>query len=356
MPDMTRKQTIAALVTVGVLALAIWGYWAGSAKRAAEAERERPVKSPSRVSQVDDTALISLTAASVAASGVDIAPQSPAMYHASQPALATVLAPEDLISARTALVAAQTHAEQAQATAQASGAAYERLRMLHEQDRDVSDKDFQAAEATWRNDEAALRAAHQAREAAQQSARQQWGTVLTAAAIDNSSRWERLITRDEVLLQITLPAGVRIQQAPQAATVRLPDGSQDSAALLSPAPRTDPRLQGISFFYTLHTDAQSTSALPPGAVLSASLPVGAETHGAMVPGSAVVWWQGRAWIYTMHAPGKFVRHELPTDNPTESGWFVPQGFAAGEPIVITGAQLLLSEEQRAQISVGEEGK
>lgn len=348
---MTRKQIIIAIIAVGALALAMWGYWEGRGERAAEAERERPVNAPSRVSQDNGTAVISLTATSLETSGIAIALPSAATYHATQPAFAAVIAPNDLIDLRTALVGAQAHADQAQATAQASRAEYDRLKGLHQENHDVSDKDFQAAEAAWRADEAALRAARQSLSAAQQIARQQWGAALTAAALNSSPLWTRLIARDSALLQITLAAGIRIEHAPQTALVRLPDGQQQSGQFLSPAPRTDPRLQGMSFFYTLQTDT-----LPPGVSLSASLPVGAAMEGTVVPASAVVWWQGSAWVYAQSAPGQFRRLALPTGNPSADGWFVPKAFASGQPIVTTGAQSLLSEEQRAQVSVGEEGR
>jgi hypothetical protein len=50
---------------------------------------------------------------------------------------------------------------------------------------------------------------------------------------------------------------------------------------------------------------------------------------------------------------KHVRREVPLDNPTTDGWLAPSGFAAGESIVTTGAQALLSEELKASIQLGE---
>lgn len=79
------------------------------------------------------------------------------------------------------------------------------------------------------------------------------------------------------------------------------------------------------------------------------LPQGAHISGAVIPASAVVWWQGRAWVYVQSAADTFVQREVPTDMPVESGWFVANEFSPGEKLVIAGAQQLLSEEFSSQI-------
>jgi hypothetical protein len=63
----------------------------------------------------------------------------------------------------------------------------------------------------------------------------------------------------------------------------------------------------------------------------------------------MVWWQGYAWVYEQTTPGRFVRRQVPTDSPLESGVFVSRGFSPRDQIVIRGAQTLLSEEFRSQI-------
>ena len=85
----------------------------------------------------------------------------------------------------------------------------------------------------------------------------------------------------------------------------------------------------------------------------AYLPIGPTVQGVMIPAAAVVWWQGKAWVYVQTDPNHFVRRELSTETPVPEGWFVGTGLAAGDSIVVRGAQLLLSEEFRAQIQVSE---
>jgi len=63
----------------------------------------------------------------------------------------------------------------------------------------------------------------------------------------------------------------------------------------------------------------------------------------VVPSSAVVWHEGKPWVYVQMSPNTFVRRE--------------RGNArVGERVVVTGAEILLSEEIKSQIQVGEEGE
>jgi hypothetical protein len=80
-------------------------------------------------------------------------------------------------------------------------------------------------------------------------------------------------------------------------------------------------------------------------------------HGAVIPGSATVWWQGKVWAYVQSAPDRFSRREVSTQIPAGDGWFVTGGFSQGDKVVVSGAQQLLSEELRPQAKVlGEEGE
>jgi len=60
-------------------------------------------------------------------------------------------------------------------------------------------------------------------------------------------------------------------------------------------------------------------------------------------------------VYVQQAPGRFVRRAV-TARPGRGDELIATGLAAGAPVVTGGAQLLLSEEQRAQIEAGEEGE
>lgn len=73
------------------------------------------------------------------------------------------------------------------------------------------------------------------------------------------------------------------------------------------------------------------------------------------PRSAVVWWTGACLGHLRTGADTFTRLEIHTDAP------MPEGAAKDFPqpipeLVAQGAQMLLSEEFRAQIQVGEDNK
>ena len=75
----------------------------------------------------------------------------------------------------------------------------------------------------------------------------------------------------------------------------------------------------------------------------------ASTIGVLVPDSAVVWALGEAWAYLALDDSHFARIGVDTDIELADGWFVTDGIAPGEKIVVTGAQTLYAEEFRWQV-------
>lgn len=350
---MRLKSILAIIVLAGVGALLIWAFIEGRKELATEQERERPIKAPSRVSIQEGESVITLDKAARMKSGIVAAPLESIAHREEIRAYGTVLQPQELIDLRNSYITAKAQLEKAQTGFEVSRKAYERLKALRENNRNISDKALQAAEQTWRSDEANAQAAQVALQTVENNARQRWGGVIAQWLFEASPDFDRLMQQQDVLIQITLPSGAQIASAPQNARVQTATGALASAELVSPSPRTDPRIQGMSFFYL--APAQTTGFLP-GMNVTAYLPAGPRAAGVIVPDSAVVWWQGKAWIYLQKDAERFARREIPTDRPVQSGWFIEKGLSAGERLVTSGAQLLLSEEFRAQIQVSEEDK
>ncbi|GAB3502593.1 hypothetical protein GCM10027399_31050 [Curvibacter fontanus] len=347
---MNKKAFIGLGVGIAVAVLAVWGFIEGRKEFALEQERERPVQVPSRVvAHADGTAVV-FDADTQKRADIAVEPVQKTTRRGEIEALAMVLPAQELIDLRNTHIAAQTQADKSQAALQASRREYERVKALHGEEQNLSLKTLETAEAAWRADEAVARGAEEALDAVGRGARQKWGGVLASAISGNAPLFRRLAEQQEVLLRVATPSGTGVTKAPATVRVAANDGSFRTARLISPSPQADPRIQGTTFFYAAPADG-----LLPGTTLTAYLPTGAEQSGGIVPAAAVVWWQGKAWIYQRSAPDRFVRKELPAATPVEQGWFAP-GMLKGTELVVRGAQMLLSEELRAQIQVGEEGK
>lgn len=292
---------------------------------------------------------ISLDRAALSRSGIVTAALRSATYQQSIQAYGVVLSAQNLVDLRYRMVMARSQLEKATASLEISKQEYERMKSLHDDGHNVSDKALQAAEGMWRTDEASLKAAREALDAVADDARLQWGNAIAGAVLHGNSLFDRLADRREVLIQITAPSGLIVPAAPATAELQA-NGSRVTASLLSPSPKTDPKFQGVSFFY--HAPS---SVLVPGMTVTAYLPVGSPLQGVVVPASAAVWWQGSDWVYVEQKPGHFVRRKLPTDAPVAEGWFSSSGFKTGESVVVTGAQQLLSQEFHAQIQSDDEG-
>jgi hypothetical protein len=313
-------------------------------------EEEKPVSAAPRVVVEGGETAVVFDAATLARVGLTIEPLQAASHRAEVTAYGSVLDLGGLAELEGSFAAAAARVASARAALVAAHAEYDRIKSLHGDERAASQKALDEAGAAFRADEADDRAAEAALAALHADASQRWGEVIAGWLDGGSPRLQALLQQKERLVQLTLPAGTALAGAPATAIVRAAGGADITGHLVSPAPRTDPRMQGTSLFYAV---AAASSPLP-GASLTGTLTLGTAETGVLVPASAVVWWKGTAWVYAETAVGRFVRRAVPTDAPIDGGWFANEGLTAGERIVVEGAQMLLSEEGRAAVH-GSEG-
>ena len=131
-----------------------------------------------------------------------------------------------------------------------------------------------------------------------------------------------------------------------------------TATLLGPAPEVDSMTHAPAYLYRV--SAPWRGARPGTPVVIRFLAVGSVTQGVVVPTDAVVQWQGLAWVYVERAPGMYIRRRIDTRHRLVTGWVVSSnsegasGVRVGDRIVVHGAELLLSEEFRSRVTVGED--
>jgi hypothetical protein len=162
---------------------------------------------------------------------------------------------------------------------------------------------------------------------------------------------DSLMKRAAGIVRISLPPGQSLAQEPTDARVDVL--GFDTQPLVTHAvwfaPTVDPHLQGQGFL--LKVDAQGFPIRPGTSVIAHLKSPEPAQPGVVVPEAAVVRMGDGAWAYVQIKPTQFERRQLVMMSSDARGWFVPSGFAAGDHIVVTGAQALLSEELKSQIQV-----
>lgn len=370
-----KREHLIGVAVAAVLALAgllIWGFLAGRSAATGEAAREEAVKPAVRVSQNPfgpPTLVLSRELQQQA--GVQLRQPQAAPYQQEIEAYGSILELQSFTDLGNTLAGANAQHAIAEAKAAASRAAFERARLLYKKNQNFSKAQLQTAEATFQSDEASLRAAQVQAQNAAASAYQMWGPVLGQSLASNSALAQDLIRHQKLLIQVTLPLGVSLPQTQKDASIENPTGTRTPMEFVSAANRTDPQIQGASFFYT----AAAARGLLPGMNVIALLPAGRPAAGIEIPASAVIWMQGRAWVYLRTGENAFTRHEISTAQPQAGGGYIEssdtralrsdpagppssagavQSFPTNLPLVVAGAQALLSQEFSAQIDVGGE--
>lgn len=308
-------------------------------------QNERPASTSSNETQGMNENGVTVDIASQQNSGITVETLKAVHHRRELTAYGTVLGPQGLLEMRNDFVSAKAKVEKARTELDVSQKQFERAKALNAEEKNISDKDLQSALAVWESDKIDVRASEEAMRAVEDAARQQWGNVIAGWLIDGSPAIERLIRQKDLLIQISLPPGTKISEPPATASIADAEENRVTAHFISLSPRADSRTQGMSLLYLV---TAGKKGLMPGMNITAYLPVGPEVKGFVVPSSAIVWWNGNAWVYVQKGTGFFVRTEVSTANHVKGGYFVTEGIKEGGGIVVTGAQLLLSEEFRSE--------
>jgi hypothetical protein len=235
------------------------------------------------------------------------------------------------------LAALATELATAQAAYSVSSNELSRLQTLEGQG-NASARALQTAEAAAQRDRLAV-----------QSVRERltlsWGKAVSdqqdlGALVRSFTAWEAALVR------VDLPVGDALKAQPTGARVTTLSGQSAEAEFLEPAPGVDPQMQGRGFLFLLKPNSLRLT-VGESVVGYIKLP-GEPVAGAIVPRDAVVRTEGAGWVYVLNSAGDaFTRVQVALDHPTEAGWFVTKGVAAGEYVVVAGAQQLLSFELKS---------
>jgi hypothetical protein len=312
-----------------------------------DGDDESVANPPTRVTMKNGMVVLTLNAADIQNAGIECSPLKPAPASETVLGFATVLDPTPLADLDAQYIDAEAQVKTASARLAISQAALQRAQVLYKDEQNVSIAQLQSAQSGFDADQSALAAARVHLDGVAGSARLAWGNELGAALIGHAPLIDDLIARSNYLVKVTLPPGVVIAAPPRTAAATLYGGISVGLNYISLATFTDPKLQGVSYFYT----AAARDEIMPGLNLDVTLSSPSAERGSVVPNSAVIWLEGQSWIYTRSDAKTFVRRRISPNRPASDDGYIVTDLQPGTEVVVHGAQMLLSEEFRAQVPV-----
>jgi hypothetical protein len=280
--------------------------------------------------------------------GIELMSLQQDLYYPESRAYASVVDVRDLIQWRTRLKQLEVELELAQMEERAQLQELNRLRKLAEATGSIASKNINYAESNWQQARAKRQAAELALEAARTELTQGWGAVIASWVSEQDSKeFERLVTRQDTLIQITLPVALSLPADVNVIRVSR-QGQRENARkayFVSPAFVANYAAQGETYYFKM-----ATGKLRLGMRLHAWIPRNAEgLQGFFIPERAIVWYSGKPWTYIQQDELVYRRRPLAEGEAVAGGIFIQSEFEEGESLVVAGSQMLLSEEFSWQI-------
>ena len=340
------KKIAHFILIVLTLAALSWALWHGLKLKHEAAGDHEGVVAPEAAAEEEpehEDFVVMLEKEKWKAVGVEMAEPEKAELAAQRIAFGRVLDPSPLVALDGELAAAE-------AALAASRAEYDRAKKLMAVGGGTSPKVFETAEATFHADEIKQSNLHR------QSALQ-WGAAMPASDAEKRRAFvESLVNGDVALVRVDLLPGDAITEAPRAARLLVMgrEAQPIETTHISASADADAKTQAQGYIILVE---KPPFPLRPGMALTAWLELPEKPRaGFLLPRSAVLRHDGRAWVFVQAETEKFVRTPVTLDSPSEKGWFIAAdaGLKADDLVVVTGPQVLLSEEMKAAAGTAEE--
>lgn len=312
------------------------------------------IKTPNRISHQQGATVITVNTNTQAQSEIKTSALMSSTHQAGINSYGSVIAIDSLIELRTRYLAAKAEAQVLKTSLVHNKNELARLSELNLDDKNVSDKVLATALADTKADEAKVAAAESNAANISDAMRQAWGETLTKLATekDTAPLLQNLISYKEALIQISLPFDAPEPAGNSSVSISPPISSSTTitAEYISRAPISNATIPGKTYFY----HAKATDLRAGMQVKILSTPSKKLVNGVIIPNSAVVWYAGKPWVYQKIGSEQFSRLPINTDIEVENGWFYQgnpkSGLKNSDQVVTSGAQLLLSEEFKSQIT------
>lgn len=353
---MNKKLTIVIVLQALLIVVLFWVviFYAKDEFETFQTEQEEEIESPSRVTTVEGINTVTLPLATQLNSGIQTAKVASTSFHGEIKSFGNVVAIDPLIEGKANYLNLQSNLKLAHIGLLQKSAQYQRLKTLNADDKNVSDLVLQEAWVTMDAEKANITALELQLKNLQTNLKLRWGNTLAKIAFSEklSSKMIDLLNKNNVLIQVSLPLNTFPPE--QGAMVNITPLTESSvpikAAYVSPAATSDSNGFGNTFYYSAPADL-----LRIGMRVNVQVEPDPDNvnNGVVIPSNAVVWYAGKPWAYFKQAQitqdnnkdksSLFVRKPILTDTEIDTGWF-NQGIEPDTEIVVSGAQLLLSEE------------
>jgi hypothetical protein len=301
----------------------------------------------SQMQRLGGQSIVVIDAKTQAESGLKTVIVEPVQHHAEFEAIGKVISIQPLLALRERYLVAQAELNGAKARLKQAGQSLKRQQELFRHGI-AAKRSLQEQEAQGSADQALVDASQVRLMTIANEARLDWGKTLAEWALsDKAGRLKEFLASRQHLLQITLPTNKQL--ASEIDTIAIePSGHRNKArpaALISRSTQADNTMQGESYFFQV-----SSQGLIIGMKVSAWIPEPTlEQSGVIVPESGLVWYMDQVYVYIKASKDTFTRRIIKDFSIAPEGYFIKDDIKAGEEVVTTGGQMLLSEELRGQI-------
>ncbi len=306
-------------------------------------EQEEEIESLDRVTAEEGISIVSLSPAVQKNSGISTAKVAAMAYQNEIKSFGKVMPLDALMAAKTQLLNLRASLTSAQANSQQYQTQYQRLKALNADDKNVSDLAVQQARASMVNERATANSNALSIKNLQSRIKLEWGDALAKQALSSrpSAAFQRLLSRKDVLIQVSLPFSAPNPKPGDTIHVTPLNGAHSiKASYVSAATQADSNGAGKTFYYSAPAQNLRVDMRVAVEVAGSSA---AASNGIVIPSNAVVWYAGTPWAYFKEENNQFIRRPISADTEVDAGWF-NQGFDTDSEVVVSGAQLLLSEE------------
>jgi hypothetical protein len=222
-----------------------------------------------------------------------------------------------------------------QVAAAVSQSEYKRRFDLAKQDQSASAQSVEAARMLAAADQSKLKLL-------QWRLKLEWSPALAAKLDSTPALLEALAAGEATLVRADAPASPNGMVGE--VTIDSGDGSKTiHAEPVGLSGAVDPRMQTVGLFALVI--GEDTVVIKPGRLFSGGISAGESAAGVVIPRSAIIRVDDSSWVYVQNAEEVFSRRELTGATMLPEGWFISQGFSAGEKIAVGGAVSLLAIER-----------